>query len=439
MQLVQRILLKPTPQLKELAIKTNSLYNYANYNVRQAFFHQGKWTRYTELNKLLKNTQVYKQLPIQTSQQILRLLDKNWKAFFVVIKDYYVHPEKYLGRPKPPKYRKRHGQFIVIFTGQQCRLKKGELYLPKRACLPPVKLKLPFSLFAVSDKIAMVRIIPKGVAYVLEVVYEAAPINYNLDPGRIIGIDLGMSNLATIANNVGLMPLVIRGGALKSINQMYNKELAKYKSIYARQGYMTSAPNSRTNSTPTSTTNSNTAPVSTANSNSTPTPPSKNHTPKRVSKLLLKRENKIADIFHKASRKIIDYCVSNNIGTIVVGYNENWKQKSSIGKVNNQNFVSIPFYKFVTMLEYKAKLAGINLIKVEESYTSKCSFLDDEAIGKKARYKGRRVQRGLFKSSDGRLINADVNGAYNIIRKAVPDAFADGIEGVGLHPSSIAI
>ncbi|MHA1340443.1 MAG: RNA-guided endonuclease InsQ/TnpB family protein [Promethearchaeota archaeon] len=282
----------------------------------------------------------------------------------------------------------------------------------------------------------MVRVIPKGVAYILEVVYEAAPINYKLDPGRLIGIDLGVTNLVTIANNAGLKPLVIRGGAVKSINQKYNKELARYQSKYARQGYITSSSTSAANTT------SNTPAIAIANAASTSsrkTSTSKNHMPKRIQNLSLKRKNKIEDIFHKASRKIINYCISNNIGTIVVGYNENWKQRSSIGKANNQSFVNIPFQRLLEMLEYKARLACINLVKVEESYTSKCSFLDGEAIGKKSRYKGRCVHRGLFRSSDGRLINADVNAAYNIIRKAVPKAFADGIEGVGLHPSPIAI
>lgn len=161
---------------------------------------------------------------------------------------------------------------------------------------------------------------------------------------------------------------------------------------------------------------------------------------RRLQELTRKRNNKICDIFHKISREVISYCIENDFGTIIIGYNRTWKQKITIGKRNNQTFVQIPFFKLVSQIKYKSELVGINVILEPESYTSKCSFLDHEPIEKRKSYQGKRISRGLFKSQKGIIINADANGAYNILKKAVPEAFsADGIEGVGLHPYSITI
>jgi putative transposase len=152
--------------------------------------------------------------------------------------------------------------------------------------------------------------------------------------------------------------------------------------------------------------------------------------------LTLKRKKKINDYFHKASRKIIDYCVLNDIGTVVIGYNPDWKQNCHLGKKNTQNFVNIPYYRLIQQLNYKATEQGITVIKQEESHSSKCSFLDKEPIEHHDNYLGRRITSGLFKSQQGTIINADVNGAYNILKKAFLDAVdADRIETVGLHPT----
>ena len=142
---------------------------------------------------------------------------------------------------------------------------------------------------------------------------------------------------------------------------------------------------------------------------------------------------KINDFFHKVSKKIVDYCIKNNIGTLIIGYNQGWKQDCEIGKKNNQKFVQIPFFKLKNQIEYKCEDVGINVKFQDESYTSKCSFLDDEEVNKKPYYLGQRMKRGLFRSSNGTIINADVNGAYNIMKKAIPGA-VKGIEGVALHP-----
>ena len=155
-----------------------------------------------------------------------------------------------------------------------------------------------------------------------------------------------------------------------------------------------------------------------------------------MQKLTNKRNKKMYDYFHKTSRKFIDYCVLNDIGTVVIGYNPEWKQNCRIGKRNTQNFVTIPYYKLVQQMKYKAEEQGIEVIEQEESHSSKCSFLDNESIEHHDKYLGKRISRGLFKSKKGTIINADVNGAYNILKKAILNVVeSDRIEDVGLHPS----
>ncbi len=254
----------------------------------------------------------------------------------------------------------------------------------------------------IKSKSFYVRIIPKGFYYILEIVYQIEEKNLNLDKDRVIGINLGVNNIITIVNNAGLKPAIIKGGSIKSINQFYNKQLAKYKSIKDKQGISFET--------------------------------------KRMQWLTRKRNNKINDMFHKISRAVITYCIDHDFGKIIIGYNKTWKHKIQIGKRNNQNFVQIPFSKLVSQIKYKSELIGIDIFLMPEHYTSRCSFLDNESINKHETYKGKRICRSLYKSHEGIMINADVNGAYNILKKAVPKAIsADGIEGVGLHPYSIAI
>jgi putative transposase len=242
-----------------------------------------------------------------------------------------------------------------------------------------------------------VRIIPKGIGYMVEIVYQKEINPKPLNKDSITAIDLGVRNLITMVNNNGLKPFVIKGGVVKSINQYYNKEKARIQSVYDRQEIKTG---------------------------------------KAMQKLTIKRNRKIHDYFHKISQKIIQYCVFHDIGTVVIGYNPDWKQNCHLGKRNSQNFVTIPYHRLVNQLGYKAEEKGITVIKQEESYSSKCSFLDNEPIKHHKKYLGRRITRGLFKSTTGTIINADVNGAYNILKKAFLNAVeADRIEDVGLHPS----
>jgi transposase, IS605 OrfB family, central region len=376
----------------DLCFKSKNLYNYANYIVRQEFINNNEWIHYNSLDKMLKHEQVYKELPAQTSQQILRLLDKNWKSFFEAIKDWSKNKEKYLGKPKLPKYKKKNGRNAVIFTNQQCKIKDGYIKFPKTS----LKLKTK-----VIKGLQQVRIVPKGSIYVIEVVYKKEIPNMIHEGNHVVGIDLGLNNFVTIVNNIGETPIVINGKGIKSINQYYNKQKAYFQSILKKQNGLDWS--------------------------------------KRLEKLTLKRNNKIKDFMRKASRYVVDWCVKHNIDTIVIGKNDNWKQEINLGKHTNQAFVQIPYDMFINQLKYKCEEVGIKLIVTEESYTSGTSFLDGEAPTKENYNKNRRIKRGLFKSNKGILINADVNGAYNIMRKVFPKAFVNGIEGVGLHPVKLNV
>ena len=373
----------------KMCFAAKNLYNYANYITRQEFIKNNKWVRYKELRKILKEHKTYKNLPAQTSQQTLRLLDRNWKSFFRAMEEWRRDSSKFNGRPKLPKYKKEDGRSIAIFTNQQCKIRDGYLTFPKT----DLRLKT-----RITENLREVRIVPKGCVYVVEIVYEKEIAEIKRLPKRIAGIDLGLNNFVTLVNNIGIKPIVINGKVIKSINQYFNKKRAEFMSYVGNRGIS-----------------------------------------RRIKKLTLKRNNKIKDFMHKTSRFIVNWCKENNIDTLVIGYNSGWKQEIELGKVNNQNFVSISFYDFINMLKYKCEEEGINFILVEESYTSGCSFLDREEINKTSYNPQRRIKRGLFKSNKGILINADVNSAYNIIRKVFPEAFVEGIEGVGLHPVRLNI
>jgi putative transposase len=382
--------------LDEFCFKSKNLYNYANYIIRQEFINNGKWLRYNDLDKILKkegNDYDYRNMPLaNSSQQCLKLLDKNWKSFFSSIKDYNKNPSKYLGRPKLPKYKSKNGRNILIVTNQNCKIKNGYIKFSKKFKGLLIKTKIRKGL-------QQVRIIPKDKYLVIEIVYKTEDIEPLIDNGRYVGIDLGLDNFATITNNCGLIPLVINGKGLKSINQYYNKKISHYQSIAKRINKL-----DYTN---------------------------------KMRNLTFKRNNKVDDFVHKASRFLVDYCRNNDINTIVIGNNKNWKQNSKMSKKVNQNFISIPYYNFIQKVQYKAEEFGIRVIVTEESYTSGTSFLDSDLPIKENYNKSRRKYRGLFISNNGIKINADVNGSYQIIKKVFPEAFAEGIEGVGLHPFKV--
>lgn len=386
MQRVERHIILDNKEIDSLCFLSKNLYNFANYYIRQEFIKNRKWLRYTDIYELTKNTPDYKVLPAQTAQQVLRLLDKNWVSFFKNIKIY-----KKNGSLGKPKYKhKTKGRNIVIFTNQQISIKDGLIKFPKKVNLTSIKTKV--------SNIQQVRIIPQATCYVIEVIYNKEVQNVETKSDTYLSIDIGLNNLATCTNNIGKTPFIVNGRPLKSINQYFNKKKALLMSFVDDLGVSN-----------------------------------------RIIKLIHKKNNKVNDYMHKTSRFIVNYCIQNKISTIVIGKNKNWKQEINIGKRNNQNFVNVPFVQLIGQIQYKAEDVGINVKCQEESYTSKCSFLDFESIRKHVKYVGRRIKRGLFRSAGKILINADVNGSFNILRKAVPEVFSDGIEAVGLQPIIVNI
>ena len=398
MQLVEQHVISKSDSryqvIDHAAFASKNLYNAANYEIRQSFIFQGTYLRYEEMHAHMKNHEAYKALPAKVSQHVLKTLDKNWQSFFAAIKAWKACPEKFLGRPKLPKYKdKADGRNVLIYTIQA--ISKPAL---RQGIIAPSGL--PIEVKTQHPNVDCVRIIPRSGYYVVEVVYEQARQQAEVDASLYAGIDIGLNNLAAITSNKeGFIPQIVNGRPLKSINQYYNKERARLQSILSKDNCFTSH---------------------------------------QLDRLTTKRTRKIMHYLHCASRRIIDLLVEEGIGTLVIGKNDCWKQDINIGKRNNQNFVSLPHARFIDMLTYKAKLVGIQVNVTEESYTSKCSFLDNEPICKHEHYGGKRIKRGLFRSQFGKLINADVNGSYNIIRKVAPKSF-EGVEGIVVCPSRLAV
>lgn len=381
-----------------------NLYNHANFLVRNEFTSTGKWLRYRDLDKLLKHDVEYpdyaNMMAAQSAQQILRLLDNNWKSFFKSIKDWSTNKDTYQGKPNLPKYKPKDGKMVFILTNQQVRLKDDLLYFPKSFhgfIMKPRCVHL--SNF---KKINQVRIVPNNQVFCVEIVYSISVDDVLLpDNGRYMSIDLGLDNLATIVTNTGLNPVIVNGKGLKSNNQYYNKEKAHYQKVAKQMN-------------------------------------NKFYT-NRLYRLNQKRNFKIEDSLHKVSKFIVTKALSNNIHTIVIGNNKDWKRDISLGNRVNQSFVNISHQKLIEKIIYKARNVGINVITTEESYTSGTSFLDGESPKKEFYNKKRRIHRGLFVSNQGISINADVNAAYQIMKKVFPNVFADGIEDVVLHPVRVDI
>jgi IS605 OrfB family transposase len=371
--------------------------------VRQYFFENNKYLSYVENYHITKKQDSYKELPTKVSVQTIKLVDQNFKSFFALLKK--KNNNQYKERVNIPKYLdKINGRYITKFTkqalGKRIFKKTGKICLSQTEIYINTRLK-DF------DSINEVRIIPRNNHYIIEVVYEKQELELKIDNNRYLSIDLGLNNLATCCTNIdNFIPFIINGKPLKSINHFYNKELSYYKSKLEKE-------NKRKKS-------------------------------KRINKLTNKRNNKVNNYLHKSSRILVNQLVSNNINTLVIGNNKEWKQDINIGKRNNQNFVQIPHGRFIEMLKYKCKLLGINVILQEESYTSKASFLDLDEIpvyGKthNIKFSGRRMRRGLYKTNKGILLNSDVNGSYNIMRKAIPNVFTNGIEDLGVNPIKLEI
>src|SRR6266568_1608509 len=396
--------------IDEAAFKSKNLYNAANYEIRQAFIHEGRYLNYIEVQRRMQSHEAYKALPAKVSQEILMVLDRNWrKGFFEALKAYEENPSKFTGRPGLPKYKhKTEGRNVLIYTVQAIS-KKG---LKKGLIQPSM---LPISVKTKQKTIDQVRIVPRNGYYVVEVIYTKESIQANVDPSFCVGIDLGVTNLAAIASNrEGFVPRLVNGRTLKAWNQWYNKRMKELKKHLPKED--------------------------------------RERVTKQMERITNTRNRRIDHYLHTASKRIIDFLVENGIGTVIVGKNPLWKQESTMGKRNNQTFVGIPHARFIDMLTYKASLVGIQVEIQEESYTSKASFVDLDPIPTykpndetQHIFSGKRIGRRnrLYRTKDGHKICADVNGSYNILRKSKPDAFvnagAKGIAAYVVQPRRLAI
>lgn len=371
--------------IDEFCFYSKNLYNVANYIIRQEFIKNSKYIKYKEMDKMLQKTPEYKQLMSQSSQCLLQVLDRNYKSFFVAIKDWSKNKDKYLGKPKLPKYKKKEGRFTWFLKNNQTYIKDGYLNFRLRV-FNGYKFKTN-----AKGRLISVRFVPKGSIYVMEIVTEINLDNKLSESKNICSIDLGVNNFVTMVNNIGLQPIIINGKGLKSINQYYNKRKAKVQSeLQIRH---------------------------------------KKHWSNKLNQITLKRNNRVKNFIHHVSHYIIDYYNKYNIDTLVIGLNKTWKQECSLSDKVTQNFTYIPYDMLIKQLEYKCQNNNIRLIMTDEQYTSGTSFLDNELPTKEYYNKSRRIYRGLFKSNNGKIINSDVNGAFQIMKKVFPNTFSNGIKG----------
>ena len=374
--------------IRELCHVAKNLTNEAVYNVRQYYFTEGEYLNYQKNYVLLKNSDNYRTLNSNMAQQILKEVDGSFKSFFGLLK--LSKKGRYSFKDcRLPGYLPKDGYATLVIGF--IRLNGDKLILPfsqsYKKTHKAIEIKIPPIL--ADKKIKEIRIIPKANARFFEIqyIYEAECIQRNLNTSNALALDLGINNLVTAVSSKG-ETFIIDGRRLKSINQWLNKENARLQSIKDKQHFGKKTTN-------------------------------------RQKKIARNRNNKVNDYMSKVARKVIDYCIKNDIGTLVVGYNETFQRGSNIGKQNNQNFVNIPYGLLRNKLEYLCELNGITYVKQEESYTSKASFWDKDDIPvynednpKSYVFSGKRVHRGLYKCSDGRTLNADVNGALNILRKS---------------------
>ena len=380
----------------ELCFKSKNLYNAALFEFRQSYFDKEVDTlNWQNLNRIFnQNNQFdYRELPSKVSNTVLKKLGNNISSFWSLVKK----PD-YKKKVRLPKYlHKTDGRFIVEFNKQTFSNKRDEdnnLII----CKSSLNLKIPTKV----ENPQQIRIVPKTGCYLIEVVYEIKE-NKIKQNQRVASIDLGLNNLATVVTNDGDNPILISGGKIKSINQYYNKITSKKKALLPYNVF----------------------------------------TSKSLDRLWLKRNNKISYEIHKITKFLANYFDERDVSKVIIGNNSGWKNGINLGKRNNQNFVNIPYSKFINQLTYKCQLLGITVITREESYTSKASFLDYDEIPNykdeiKPKFSGKRIKRGLYKSIT-RKINADVNGAYNIMVKENPNYIIGNREQLGFNPILIIL
>lgn len=380
----------------ELCFKSKNLYNAALFEFRQSYFDKEVDTlTWQNLNRIFnQNNQFdYRELPSKVSNTVLKKLGNNISSFWSLVKK-----SDYNEKVGLPKYlHKTDGRFIVEFNKQTFSNKRDEdnnLII----CKSSLNLAIPTKV----ENPQQVRIVPKTGCYVIEVIYEVKE-NKPKQNQRVAAIDLGLNNLATVVTNDGDNPILISGKKIKSINQYYNKMTSKQKSLLPNNIFIS----------------------------------------KSLDRLWLKRNNKISYEMHKITKFLANYFDERDVSKVIIGHNSDWKNCINLGKRNNQNFVNIPYTKFINQLTYKCQLLGITVITREESYTSKASFLDydeipnykDETIPK---FSGKRIKRGLYRSTT-RKINADVNGAYNIMAKENPNYIISKRGQLGFNPILIKL
>ena len=381
--------------LRDMCHASKNVYNSALYNIRQHYFQQGEYLSYESNYNLMKTSDVYNYLG-NVSQQSMKGVDSAFKAFFALLKMFKEH--KLEDPPQIPHYLPKDGLYKVEFNSprdQKKHIEQGYYQLPMSRYLSKkyqrTKVKITIPHYIRNKHIRQIHIIPKSHGKYFEAIFlfddESIVRSEKLDYNLALSIDLGVNNFATCATSEG-DSFIIDGRKIKSINQWYNKENARLSSIKDHQKIDKKATN-------------------------------------RQARLSAKRDRRIQDFIYKSAKYIVEYCIDHNIGNIVVGYNDGFQDNPNLGKVNNQQFVMIPYGKFKDRLSYLCNLVGIKYQTQEESYTSKASFFDLDEMPVwnpdnpcQGIFTGSRVKRGLYKRSDGRILNADVNGALNILRKS---------------------
>ena len=398
MTLTEVTFIRKNKNLEQMLQDVTSIYNKTLYYLRQSYFdglksgEQIKLPSAKELYHLITETDEWKIANIDTyaKNTSYKLAMQNFFTYFKASNAYRKNPSKFQGKPKIPNYVK--DRYIPIIL-DKTRLGKSKV-TEKQFRIPKSNVVINFSKrFEKKDirNVSFNQCCGKIKVIISYDKKEEEPITNN----SFIGIDIGIDNLASITSNDKNFSYIIKGTPLKSMNQYYNKRKAQIQSELEKCN--------------------------------------KKKFSRKLERLTHKRNSKIKNYLHNASRKIINFCKSQNIGNIVVGKNKGWKQEVNIGKKNNQNFVSIPFNNFIQQLEYKGKMEGINVMVTEESYTSKTDHFINEPMKHLDERKGKRIRRGLFKSSIGKVLNADINGAIGIMRKvyAISDAQIMGLRDRG--------
>lgn len=376
--------------IRKMCRLSKNIYNESIYNIRQHYFSEGSYLRYEANYPLMKTSENYSLLGANVAQQSMRCADQAFKSFFGLLK--LAKSGKYESwRIRLPKYLPKDGFYKVCFA--QAQIKDGKFKVPisfEMRKQTEVRLRISIPKYLLDKKIHQIHIIPKHNGNYFEVVYVFDDMEekneFKLDNAKALGVDFGINNFATCVTNEG-NSFIIDGKKLKSINQWYNKELSRLSSIKDKQKI-------------------------------------KRFTKKQYL-IARKRNNRIKDFMYCAAKHIIRYCLNNNIGNIIVGYNNGFQDRVNLGKVNNQNFVMLSFGRFKNRLEYLCNQYGINFVQQEESYTSKASFFDNDRIPKwnplnptETKFSGKRIKRGLYRTKAGITVNADVNAALNILRKS---------------------